>query len=216
MRSASTRNRMRVCAVAAFSRSAGLVLLARPPGPSQGDRQRHMAVHHPGEASCGLAHDVTRVVEVQSRKLRVGRMLAINRRLPGPTLDVAVRQIEAGFNHSRGGQRMANGNADGQATLRHIILIVAMLAGIVVVGLLSGGLKRTSSTDFVFFWCFVIFAVGFAELFLLFLWLTVLGKIDLKQAFQDKELLKAGDQDKPPVSPSRLHPSLSPHVLHSA
>src|SRR5262245_24883223 len=92
------------------------------------------------------------------------------------------------------------GKADHTATPRKIVLISVMLAGIAVVGVLSGGLERRSSTNFVFFWCFVIFTVGLAELFLLFLWLTVLGKIDLKQAFQDKELLKPGESDEPSIS----------------
>jgi hypothetical protein len=51
--------------------------------------------------------------------------------------------------------------------------------------------------DHIFRWSFVIFSVGFAELFISFVVLTILGRIDLARAFEDKD--GTGSAPEPPV-----------------
>jgi hypothetical protein len=55
--------------------------------------------------------------------------------------------------------------------------------------------KEASPVDRIFLWAFVAFAVGLVELFLLFVGLAVLGRIDLPSVFEDKDGQLTVDHD---------------------
>ena len=59
--------------------------------------------------------------------------------------------------------------------------------------------RKVEFADRILSWSFVVFSVGLAELFLLFVVLSVLGKIDLAAAFYDK----GPDADPPPPAPGQ-------------
>jgi hypothetical protein len=68
--------------------------------------------------------------------------------------------------------------------LRFVIFLVCTGA-IVAAGLWADpGAKK--EVDRVMFWTFIIFSVGLAELFLLFIGLAIFGSVDLTTLFQDK------------------------------
>jgi hypothetical protein len=87
-----------------------------------------------------------------------------------------------------------------------VLVFLACIAGIVGVGLWAEK-GAADETERIVYWTFIIFSVGIAELFLLFLCLCVFGQVDLMSAFHDKDD-GAGDQGA--VDPSKPpHPSIS-------
>lgn len=67
-------------------------------------------------------------------------------------------------------------------------------AAVVVAGILAACFAShpdpaMGALDRVFFFSFVTFATGLAEIFVLFLVMAILGKVDLARAFQDKHNL---------------------------
>lgn len=66
------------------------------------------------------------------------------------------------------------------------VIIVSILGSMVVFGIWADPGKGALFADRILSWSFVVFSVGLAELFVLFVVLTVLGKIDLSQAFFEK------------------------------
>jgi hypothetical protein len=77
------------------------------------------------------------------------------------------------------------------------VVAVAWLVPIVVLvySLRSEGPALGGVADKVLFGSFVVFAVGLAELFLLLIALTVMGRINLARAFQDKRDLPDSKDD---------------------
>jgi hypothetical protein len=66
------------------------------------------------------------------------------------------------------------------------VFVAALMIGFVAVWA-DPGKARASPVERIFLWTFLIFSVGLAELFLLFVGLTILGRIDLTKAFEDKD-----------------------------
>jgi hypothetical protein len=65
------------------------------------------------------------------------------------------------------------------------LIFAACIGGVAFAGFWADP-GRGEEIDRVMFWTFIIFSVGLAELFLLFMGLAVLGGIDLTTIFQDK------------------------------
>ena len=121
------------------------------------------------------------------------------------------------------------GNDDGDDTpiqLRWTVAGCVVAVGLMVLAGLWGAPRTIQSPlDRIFYWSFVVFAVGLAELFVLLIVLTILGRLDLTQVFRDKEHLKlsakAETLKQATVSLSRLQAFLWTLVvmtvfLHSA
>jgi hypothetical protein len=85
----------------------------------------------------------------------------------------------------------SSGISDGSYDRLRPWAVGLCIAGIVAVGLWAVPGDELTALDRVYYWIFVAFAVGLAELFLLFMGLAVLGKIDLIGALSDK-----GDQEE--------------------
>jgi len=79
--------------------------------------------------------------------------------------------------------------SDAQSVLENVakgLIIIVMLGSMLYFGHASDPGKTAVFADRILAWSFAVFAVGLAELFVLFVVLSVLGKIDLAQAFYDK------------------------------
>lgn len=80
-------------------------------------------------------------------------------------------------------QALAEGAAKG-------VIILAMLVSMVWFGWIADPSRENPAVAFadrILSWSFVVFSVGLAELFVLLVVLTVLGKVDLPSTFFDKE-----------------------------
>ena len=103
---------------------------------------------------------------------------------------------------------------DNQTMLENIargVIVIAVLASMFLFGHAADPGAKAKVADRILSWSFVVFAVGLAELFALFVVMSVLGKIDLARAFYDKPLVDtdvasqaAAASDTPPVSLARL------------
>lgn len=70
------------------------------------------------------------------------------------------------------------------------VIIVGMLGSMVIFAFLADPANKGHAVPFsdrILVWSFVVFAVGLAELFALFVVLAVLGKVDLPSAFYEKD-----------------------------
>jgi len=80
--------------------------------------------------------------------------------------------------------------SDAQTVLENVakgVILIVMLGSMLYFGHASDPGKNAVFADRILAWSFAVFAVGLAELFVLFVVLSVLGKIDLAQAFYDKD-----------------------------
>jgi hypothetical protein len=66
------------------------------------------------------------------------------------------------------------------------LIIAVVLWSMLVIGRHADPGTSVPTCDRILSWSFVVFAVGLAELFVLFVIMTVLGKIDLARAFYEK------------------------------
>jgi len=73
-------------------------------------------------------------------------------------------------------------------------IIVAILGSMVFFGFKADPGKGAEFADRILSWSFVVFSVGLAELFVLFVVLAVLGRIDLPQAFYEKVFESESDE----------------------
>ncbi len=71
-----------------------------------------------------------------------------------------------------------------------VVPCVVAVGVMVAAGIWATPEKSMSALDRIFFWSFVVFAIGLAELFVVLIVLTILGKLQLTQVFRDKEHLK--------------------------
>lgn len=80
---------------------------------------------------------------------------------------------------------------------RNLAIIACGIAvGLMIAaGLWAAPSKAYSPLDRIFYWSFVVFAVGLAELFVLLVVLTIRGKLDLTQVFKDKEQIQPDGKD---------------------
>lgn len=79
--------------------------------------------------------------------------------------------------------------SDAQTVLENaakVFLVVAILVSMAYFGHAADPGRTHPYADRILSWSFAVFAVGLAELFVLFVILSVIGKIDLAQAFYDK------------------------------
>jgi hypothetical protein len=86
------------------------------------------------------------------------------------------------------------------------VIAVSMLGSMFIFGRATDPGSDAPFADRILTWSFVVFTVGMAELFVLFVVLSVIGKIDLAEAFRDKDgkAENTRPSSKAPVSLSRL------------
>ena len=80
-------------------------------------------------------------------------------------------------------------------TIAKYIGVPVAVAGVLIAEWWADPGTVASPVDRIFLWAFVAFAVGLVELFLLFVGLAVLGRIDLPSVFQDKDGQLTVDHD---------------------
>jgi hypothetical protein len=99
---------------------------------------------------------------------------------------------------------MANGAQGWSAVAASVTAVAIML----VAGVWASPAAGSSPLDRVFFWSFVVFAVGLSELFVLLVVMAIRGHVDLTQVFRDKERVKtphgASAWERTTLSLSRL------------